>query len=316
MEKTFSSSPLNEIIEDKTFLKSHGHVKRYEKGKFLGKGAFAKCYEIKSLDTGKRYAAKIIPKSVLNNEKRKKQLLNEILIHKSISHRYILKFIRYFEDKDNVYLLTELCSGGCLSELLKTTTLFIDRVQKYIFQLLSALYYLHKKGILHRDIKIQNILLDENDNIKLCDFGFSIKIENISSANFAGTPNYIAPEVLTWTRNEEGQEKGSPFSYKTDIWAVGVVLYHLLTKKAPFDDGTVKRTYDKIKAVRYSIPRRINLHAKTLIRSILRKESDARPGIPKLLNHPFLRTSDPYTDVFPFRRIPSLTLIPSLLDEV
>jgi hypothetical protein len=107
---------VKDIVEDRS-IKRDGQVKRYKTGKCLGKGGFAKCYELTSFDTHRTYAGKIIPKASLQRKSAKQKLLNEIKIHRSLSHPYVVKFERFFEDSDNVYILLELCSQQTLMEL-------------------------------------------------------------------------------------------------------------------------------------------------------------------------------------------------------
>jgi polo-like kinase 1 len=112
---------LSETVEDCSTSRSSGstYVKKYKTGRFLGKGGFARCYEFTSFDSGRTYAAKVIPKASLKRSSARKKLLNEIKIHRSLSHTHVVKFEHFFEDKDNVYILLELCDNQTLMELVR-----------------------------------------------------------------------------------------------------------------------------------------------------------------------------------------------------
>ena len=105
------------IIEEIIMNQDKSEVKKYERGKFLGKGGFAKCYEMKCIDTGKSFAAKVFEKRNLNNDKSKRKLINEIKLHKKLRHQNIVNFEHFFEDKENVYILLDLCSNQTLKSL-------------------------------------------------------------------------------------------------------------------------------------------------------------------------------------------------------
>ncbi len=171
-----------DVIEDQTqrrLLNSQtgkvstvAHVKRYNRGKYLGKGGFAKCYEIISQDSNRSYACKVISKQSLVKESSRKKLMNEINIHKSISHRNVVKFERFFEDKTNVYILLELCENQTLMELVKRRGRLTEaETQFYMWQLVNTVHFLHEQNVIHRDLKLGNLFLHENLEIKLGDFG-------------------------------------------------------------------------------------------------------------------------------------------------
>lgn len=151
--------------------------------------------------------------------------MNEIRIHKSLRHPNIVKFEHNFEDEHNVYMLLELCKNESLNELIKRrkkVTEFEARV--YIIQILRAVKFLHQNKIIHRDLKLGNLFLSENMQIKLGDFGLAARLsdENEKRYTICGTPNYIAPEVLN---QREGHSRPA------DLWSVGVILYTLLYGK-------------------------------------------------------------------------------------
>ena len=169
----------------------------YKISDYLGKGSFAKCY--KAIDEKKNeYALKIIDKKSKNsiNEER---ILNEINIHKLLNHDNIVKFYDYLETENEFFILMELCINGALIDHInKIQAMSEIDVFYYSYKLFLVLEYLHSLNIIHRDIKLHNILLDKNKNIKLCDFGLAVQLKNKDcfTRTQCGTPNYTAPEIL------------------------------------------------------------------------------------------------------------------------
>ncbi|KAM3131403.1 Serine/threonine-protein kinase plk1 [Paramecium bursaria] len=286
----------NVIIEEK-ITKSNGEtvVKRYQRGKVLGKGGFAKCYEVTNLETKKAVAAKIIAKNSLtrNRSRQKvnfydsqKQLISEIKIHKSLHHPGVVQFEHVFEDHDNVYILLEICQNQTLNELIKRRRrLTLLEVQCWINQIIIALKYLHNQRIIHRDLKLGNLFINDKMELKLGDFGLATKLDfdGEKKKTICGTPNYIAPEIL------EGK---TGHSFEVDIWSLGVIIYTLFVGKPPFETQDVKTTYKKIKAVQYSFPDHVPLpeNAKNIIQRILVLEPAKRPTLDQILAHPFMTT--------------------------
>jgi polo-like kinase 1 len=272
-------------IEEKISSPNGGVIiKKYSKGKFLGKGGFAKCYEFTLLDKNKTLAAKIIPKASLKKTRHKQKLLSEIRIHRSLNHRHIVKFEHVFEDNENVYILLEMCTNQTLNDLCKRRKRLSEfEAQYYLFQMVDSLQYLQKNRIIHRDLKLGNLFLSDKLEIKLGDFGLAARLEfdNEKRHTVCGTPNYLAPEVLN---NKTGH------SYEVDIWSLGVVLYALVLGRPPFETTEVKKTYEKIKKCNYHFPE----HTKTsdkfknIIKKIFQLDPAKRPTLTQILEDPFL----------------------------
>lgn len=284
------------IIEEK-IVKSSGEVstRRYSKGRFLGKGGFARVYELTSLETKHVSAAKIVPKAALTKARQKQKLMSEIKIHRALHHAGVVGFEHFFEDAENVYILLELCHNQTLSELLKRRKRLTDlEVQCYMHQCISALKYLHAHRVIHRDIKLGNLFLSEKMELKLGDFGLATKLEydGERKRTICGTPNYIAPEVL------EGKVG---HSYEVDIWSLGVVIYTLLVGKPPFETADVKTTYKRIKMNTYSFPDHIQIapDAKNLITRILHSEPAQRPSLDDILEHEFFHRGNSIPKLLP-----------------
>ena len=272
------------IIEEK-ITKGNGEVqiKKYIKGRLLGKGGFAKCYEFINQETQHSSAAKIIPKKSLVKSRAKQKLISEIKIHKSLHHPNIVAFEHYFEDSENVYLLIEICLNQTLNELLKRRKKLTElEVQCYAVQIIKALRYLHSHRVIHRDLKLGNLFISDKMEIKVGDFGLATKLEfdGERKRTVCGTPNYIAPEIL------EGK---AGHSYEVDIWSLGVIMYTLIIGKPPFETNNVKETYKRIKSGNYSFPEHaiISEPAKDLIQSILVLDPYKRPKLDEILAHDF-----------------------------
>ncbi|MBQ3946526.1 MAG: protein kinase, partial [Alphaproteobacteria bacterium] len=166
-------------VQKKVVPLHHGTIKKYLKGKLLGKGGFAKCYEFKCLNNKKTYAVKIIDKATMTKSSTKSKLKSEIKIHRSMNHCNIVKFEHYFEDNENVYILLELCKNKTLNELLKRRKIISElEMRFYLAQILEAVKYMHANRVIHRDLKLGNLFLGQNLAIKIGDFGLATRIEH------------------------------------------------------------------------------------------------------------------------------------------
>ena len=272
-------NPESDIIEETIPTpQNKTKTRQYIKGRFLGKGGFAKCYELINKDNNKIFAAKMLQKNSLKTERQKQKLITEIKIHKSCHHSNIVAFEHNFEDEDNFYILLELCQNQTLNELhVRRKILTEIEVQCYIIQLIKALQYLHSHRIIHRDLKLGNLFLNDKMELKVGDFGLATKLDydGERKKTVCGTPNYIAPEVINSTGH----------SYEVDIWAIGIIIYTLLIGKPPFETRDVKTTYNKIKRAEYSFPEtcKISSCAKNLIKKILVVNPKERPTLNEIL---------------------------------
>ena len=205
----------------------------------IGKGGFCKVYKALYKSTNKYYALKIIDKNSIENEEQMKNLLNELNIMLKLNHPNLLKLISHFEDNENIYIILPLASNGQLYDLIhknKKSTKY-EILKKYLYQCIEAIEYLHKNKIIHRDIKPENILIDKNDNLKLCDFGWSKEINIGKRSTFCGTVEYMAPEIID---NEN-------YDFSVDIWSLGILLYEMLFGYSPFRANNIKGVVLNIK---------------------------------------------------------------------
>ena len=255
----------------------------YSKGRFLGKGGFAKCYVVVDCTTKTEYAAKVINKDTLQKPKTRQKLKSEIKIHRSVNHNNLVSFKKYFEDEDHVYIILELCREGCLMDLSKKKVKFSEEETAYIVrQIVIGVRHLHSLGIIHRDLKLGNIMLTSNMDVKIGDFGLAARLyyPGEKRKTLCGTPNYIAPEILA---------SGHQHSYEADVWTIGIIVYAMLFGKPPFQTKDVHQTYGKIKKCSFSYPTgtSVSRDAKDLISKILRLSPSERPTVDELLDHPF-----------------------------
>ena len=307
--------PSQAVVEEK-IIKVTGDVqtRKYFKGRLLGKGGFAKCYEFTCSENKKIFAAKVVAKSGLVKSRAKQKLISEIKIHKSLHHPQIVAFEHYFEDTENVYILLEMCQNQTLNELLKRRKRLTEiEVQCYIVQLIKALKYLHSHRVIHRDLKLGNLFLTEKMELKVGDFGLATKLdfEGERKRTVCGTPNYIAPEIL------DGK---TGHSYEVDIWSLGVIIYTLIIGKPPFETRDVKTTYKRIKMNAYTFPESaiISEAAKNLISQILVLDPAKRPTLDQILTHDFFNQGTSIPKLLPTSTLactPSLSYIRQFMPE-
>ncbi|KAI5187997.1 polo-like kinase 1 [Nematocida homosporus] len=272
--------PIGSIILDRDTSKS------YVITDILGQGGFAQCYSVLSIPNNHEFAAKIIKKSELVRPKNKQKLLSEIKIHLSVNHKNIVKLHTYFEDEDFVYLLMEMCHNKSVMDLLKKRKTIEEKyVRVFLLQILSALDYLHNEcSVVHRDMKLANLFLDRNFNIKVGDFGLAAVIDKEErKKTICGTPNYIAPEVLF--------NSATGHSYEVDIWSVGVIVYTMIIGKPPFQKSDVKEIYKCIKTNSYTYPAdaKISHSARVLIAGLLELDPQKRLTLSQIYQSDFIR---------------------------
>lgn len=209
----------------------------------------------------------------------------EFQLLRNLDHPHILRIYDLYKDQRYIYMITELCDGGDIFSMIQKADNFNEKIASRIMkQVMNAVLYCHSNGIVHRDIKSDNILFLENNidsPIKLIDFGISLKFEkNTKLKDKTGTVLYIAPEVLQGSYDE-----------KCDIWSCGVLMYMMLSGVPPFYGATRKEVMQKISKGKFSFKSKvwsiISKEAKELIEKMLTLNPDKRPSAREVLNHPW-----------------------------
>ena len=232
----------------------------------LGQGGFARVFHVTDRH-GQDKAFKVIAKSaIMQSKKNRQKILAEIMIHRSLKHVHIVQFEDVFEDAENVYFALELCHNGNMNDIVKRRGRYLESEARYfMIQILAGVQHMHNNSIIHRDLKLGNVFLDKNMQVKIGDFGLAalLKYPEERKKTVCGTPNYIAPEIL--------YDQGEGHSFEVDVWSVGVILYTLLVGRPPFQTSNVQKIYDRIRRNEYEIPPEANLspEAQQLIRQIL-----------------------------------------------
>lgn len=263
----------------------------------LGRGAFGSVFKIVHKTTGIIRAMKVIRKDCIKYQDDEKLFLKEIEILIKTDHPRVIKIYEYYQDEVNYYLITEYISGGDLYETITNFKTFDEnQAANIMYQILSAVYYLHSNNIVHRDIKPENILVEKNEsegservegenmiNIKLIDFGTCNYYTTDKKMTLkVGTPYYIAPEVLQ--RN---------YTHKIDVWSCGVILYILLCGYPPFNGTNTQEILESVKRAKFSLEgtdwKNITSEAKNLIKKMLEYNPEKRITIEEAINSDFIK---------------------------
>ncbi|XP_010486085.1 PREDICTED: mitogen-activated protein kinase kinase kinase 3 isoform X2 [Camelina sativa] len=268
---------------------------RWRKGELIGCGAFGRVYMGMNLDSGELLAIKqvLIAPSSASKEKTQdhiRELEEEVQLLKNLSHPNIVRYLGTVRESDSLNILMEFVPGGSISTLLEKFGSFPEPVIiMYTKQILLGLEYLHKNGIMHRDIKGANILVDNKGCIRLADFGASKKVVELATVNGAksmkGTPYWMAPEVILQTGH----------SFSADIWSVGCTVIEMATGKSPWSEQYQQQFAAVLHIGRTKahppIPEDLSPDAKDFLLKCLHKEPSLRLSASELLQHPFVTGS-------------------------
>ncbi|XP_078308972.1 hormonally up-regulated neu tumor-associated kinase isoform X2 [Panthera onca] len=262
----------------------------------LGEGSFAKVREGLHVLTGEKVAIKVIDKKRAKKDTYvTKNLRREGQIQQMIRHPNITQLLDILETENSYYLVMELCPGGNLMhKIYEKKRLEESEARRYIRQLISAVEHLHRAGVVHRDLKIENLLLDEDNNIKLIDFGLSncagILGHSDPFSTQCGSPAYAAPELLA-------RKKYGP---KIDVWSIGVNMYAMLTGTLPFtvEPFSLRALYQKMVDKEMNpLPTQLSTGAINFLRSLLEPDPVKRPNIQQALANRWLNEN--YTGKVP-----------------
>ncbi len=255
-------------------------------GRKLGKGGFAVCFEGRSKTTSEVFALKVV-KAKVDQKKMMEKFRTELQIHAKMHHPNIVEFLRAFTIEDHTYVVLQLCPNGSLTEMVKVRAcLSLPEVRRYMIQICGGVKYMHKRSVIHRDLKMGNIFLDARMNIKIGDFGLAAVMadEHDRRTTLCGTPNYIAPEILSKS-STRGHDN------KVDTWAIGVICYAMLMGTPPFQSKTQQEIYSKLRTLEYEWKIDSNNYvpqqAKDFVASCLNLNSAERPEMDELVEHEF-----------------------------
>jgi serine/threonine protein kinase len=282
------------LVDDLTLIKE------------LGKGAFGKVFLTSKQGSMQKFATKQIDKKYAANPKAKRYIDNEISILKDINHENIVKLYDVKETSQYFYLVTEYCNGGALSDRLEDykdihNAPFPEELVQYLMrQIMSAMKYLHGKKILHRDIKLDNILVhfnseeDKKNNnllkakVKMIDFGFAryLKKEELAYS-ILGSPINMDPGILRkLNRLEHSKDYG--YDEKADIWSLGTIVYEMLIGKCTFDAESMRELVSKVEKGNYFLPSTLSKEAVSFLNGMLQYDFKKRLSAEQLYRHKFL----------------------------
>lgn len=253
---------------------------KFEVGKLLGHGTFAKVYHAKNVKTNEGVAIKVLDKEKILKGGLMAHIKREISILRRVRHPNIVQLFEIMATKSKIYFVMEFVRGGELFNKVAKGRLKEDVARKYFQQLVSAVGFCHARGVYHRDLKPENLLLDENGDLKVSDFGLSAVSDQIRQDGlfhtFCGTPAYVAPEVLA--------RKGYDAS-KVDIWSCGVILFVLMAGYLPFHDQNIMAMYKKIYRGEFRCPRWFSPELVRLLQRLLDINPDTRITIPEIMDY-------------------------------
>lgn len=276
--------------EDKNNGVLHG---KYELGRQLGHGTFAKVYHAKNVHTGKSVAMKVVGKEKVIKVGMMDQVKREISVMKMVRHPNIVELYEVMASKSKIYFAMELVRGGELFSKIAKGRLREDVARSYFQQLISAVDFCHSRGVYHRDLKPENLLLDEEGNLKVTDFGLSAFCDHLRQDGLlhtaCGTPAYVAPEII----GKKGYDGA-----KADIWSCGVILYVLLAGFLPFQDENIVAMYRKIYRGDFKCPPWFSSDARRLITKLLDPNPSSRITISKIMESPWFKKSAPKNTKF------------------
>lgn len=259
-------------------------MQRYELGKLLGQGNFAKVYHGRNIETGVSVAIKVIDKEKVLKVGLMNQIKREISVMRLVKHPNVVQLYEVMASKTKIYFVLEYVKGGELFNKLTKGKVKEDAARNYFQQLISAMDFCHSRGVYHRDLKPENLLVDDEGNLKISDFGLSALAETKRQDGLlhtaCGTPAYIAPEVI----HQKGYDGA-----KSDIWSCGVVLFVLLAGFLPFHDSNLMEMYRKIARAEFKYPSSFPSEARRLVSKILDPNPKTRISIAKMMENSWFK---------------------------
>ena len=256
-------------------------IEKYQLSHTIGKGSFSIVKVGQDVETRTRYAVKIIPKSNMHQAADIERFEREVRVILKMNHPGIIKIYDLLADDAFFYLVMELCKGNTLLSVVPKPGTINEAAAKPIFkQVLETIKYIHDQGIAHRDLKLENVLIDESGHIKLIDFGFS-RFANPGQMfqTPCGSPAYAAPEVIG----------GQTYDGRAaDMWSCGVVLFCLVTGELPWRAGNQLSVFKQITEGQIDIPKEVSVECRGLIERLLCPDATLRYTAADAMTHPWL----------------------------
>ncbi|DBA78119.1 TPA: hypothetical protein ACH3X2_008092 [Trebouxia sp. C0005] len=248
----------------------------------LGTGTYGTVWQAVRKQDGRTYAVKELDLRYLQKQEQA-ECIREVKVLSDLDSPYIIKFFDSFLDQGKLYIVTEFASKGSVHELINKFKGQVpeDICWKMLIQTTLGLQHMHQKNILHRDIKSLNLLLDTNRQVKIADLGIATVLSSPKgfAKTLVGTPYYLSPELC----------EGKPYNEKSDVWALGVVLYECCTGTYPFDAQSQASLLLKIMAGHYAAIVGYSADLRSLLKRCLTQSPDRRPNTDRILNLPVIR---------------------------
>ncbi|KAI8593281.1 kinase-like domain-containing protein, partial [Geranomyces variabilis] len=256
----------------------------YQVGKTIGQGAFSKVKIGIHKETNQKVAIKIIDKrQVAAKAEKAKKLQLEVQLLMRLDHPNVIRLYQVMETEEECFVVMEYAQGGELIEHIAARGHLPEKeARRYFRQIISAMDHCHLANVVHRDLKLENLLLNGERDILISDFGLGRTYRSDAEElmkTFCGTPNYAAVELIS----------GIPYvGVKSDIWAMGVVLYVMMTGRPPFSGENISALYNKIKAVDYKCPEYFSRGLRQVLAKILVKDPKVRICMADLREDPWV----------------------------
>ncbi|XP_048762659.1 3-phosphoinositide-dependent protein kinase 1-like [Ostrea edulis] len=268
-------------------------------GKVIGEGSYSTVYLAKEVDSSTEYAIKVLEKRHIMRERKTQYVMREKEVLMKLNHPFFIRLFFTFQDTDRLYFVLSYARRGELLDYIHKLSSFDEPCSRwYTAEIIAALDYLHTKGIIHRDLKPENILLNDEMHIQITDFGSAKILKDTKEEeeapvsgrtnSFVGTAQYVSPEILT----------SKKAYYSSDLWALGCIVYQLMSGLPPFRGGHEYQIFQKITKLEYEFPDGFNVVAQDLVEKLLVLNPEQRlgceemGGFEKLKLHPFYEGID------------------------
>ena len=274
-------------IPTKKYKQSKVKLEDFNIIRLIGVGSYGKVYVATKNSSKKLYAIKVLNKEKINNKTQKNSINTERTVLAKLNHPFIMKLNYAFQTRKSLYFITQFMHGGELNYHIykeKNNYFTEEKAKFYAAEIILGLNYLHKNNCIYRDLKPENVMIDQNGHIKLTDFGLSKLCEDFpcKTKTLCGTPEYLAPEILF--------EKD--YGIEVDWWSLGVIIYEMISGYLPFkilpDEKITKNVYKK----KIKIFSHFSCFAKDLVKKLLEYNPKKRIGFTQIINHPFFKDID------------------------